>query len=81
MSQEWQTAQLGYKGTYSYALPNHLLSHFIKGHQVIFRLKTKSTPLPSPAALVFTDSSASGQAALITDSNKESFLTQETSAQ
>lgn len=80
-SEEWQIAQIGYTGTFSYHLPNHPLLHFIKRHQVIFPLRTKSTPLPPPAALVFTDGSASGQAALIIDDNKESFPTQETSAQ
>lgn len=58
--EQWQIVQLGYTGTYSYHLPNHPLLYFMKGHRVIFPLRTKSTPLPPPAAMVFTDGSASG---------------------
>jgi hypothetical protein len=58
--EQWQIVQLGYTGTYSYHLPNHPLLYFMKGHRVIFPLRTKSAPLPPPAAMVFTDGSASG---------------------
>ena len=49
-SEQWQIAQLGYTGTYSYHLPNHPLLYFIIGHQIIFPLRTESTSLPSPSS-------------------------------
>jgi hypothetical protein len=65
-SEEWQIALADFTGQISFHYPADKLVHFFKNNSLIFPQIMRKTPIPN-ASLVFTDGSAKGVAAVVTD--------------